>query len=257
MPIQFSSPQSLFSQAIQVHFPQWDKGGVFCNLLGFMVYPGNMEKLNSFIVRNQLEQKAQSRKEVSTYSPSEYARDIEKITEIIGGVENMNSLLFSSQTNTTFNEFSNVIHRGLAVGFIFIEAVSQKISMQNAFNKFSKQSDQIEVEFLWNKKMYTYASFFNNVWREFAPVAHYWAAWAYFKFTADVCEQKIGSIADQQFFSVQRELDGKPNGLEGFFMVADGYLLRASTFVPPTSKNQKTLLEMKKCFYFRHPYYEI
>ncbi|MGV7094506.1 hypothetical protein [Desulfovibrio sp. QI0434] len=259
MAMQSKKTQVMFADAIQIHFPEWDAGAVYGNVLGAMLYPDLGSKWKSFVIRMQLEQKGLSKKErQEEYSSFQCAQDLASLHVYLSDSDNLQKILFSEQTNTPQNEFDEKKHRGQFVGKILRTACRNKVSVHKSFDILAKGEDAIEIKNGRKLKQISRSSFSNRIWKEFSPVAHYWAAYEFFS-SADgswECPPPY-RYPDQHFFSKERFDAGKPNGFRGFLLVADSYLKWATSFVPPTHAQGKTLMEMRESVYFYHPYYEI
>lgn len=247
-----------FSYAINVCFPQWDAGSVYTNILGFMIYPRNEGKRKSFIARSLLEQKIISKNEYNEeYYSDDYANDFASLCKYFNEPQKIHSTLFGVQTNTTINEFAEKLTRGYLLGQVLYFAHFNKTSAQKALNFITKGEDEYVCMITGREEKILCKNFCDKVWKDFSPVAHYWASWAFFYLCKENCESPpSGKYPDRHFFSLERHKTGKPNGFKGFLFVADSFLKWGTTFVPPTSTHRIPLLKMSECYYICHPYYK-
>lgn len=247
-----------FSDAIHVYFPQWDAGSVYTNVLGCMIYPRNEEKRKSFVARSLLEQKIISKNEYSEeYHSEDYANDFASLCKYFNDPQKIHSTLFGAQTNTTINEFAKKLPRGFLTGQLLYIAHLNKTSIQKAFDFLTKGKDEYFCIITGRKEKILCKNFCDKVWKDFSPVAHYWASWVFFFLCRENWESPpSGKYPDRHFFSVERFRDGKPNGFKGFLLVADSFLKWGTIFVPPTSTHRLPLMKMSECYYVCHPFYE-
>lgn len=246
-----------FRKAIDVYFPQWDSGSIYINILGLMLYHGSEDKRKSFVMRLSLEQQMISKKERGiVYLPQDYARDFSSLCNYLCEVDKLHSMMFGLQTNSPKNEFTQKIARGMATGSALYMAYLHNVSVQKGFKMMINNCDEYICMVEGKEEGVSYKYFCDKVWKELSPVAHYWAAWAYFNPCKKDHAAWTKSYPDRHFFSSERLAAGKPNGFEGFLLVADQILDWATSFIPPTSTHRMPILKMSKCYYVNHPFSE-
>lgn len=241
---------------ILITFPQWDEGSAYSNLLSYMVYPDDEDKRKSWLVRLLMEQRllAYTAKNDNAYNDRHLSDDVGTLSQALGGPAEFHKALFTRQHNPTANELQARFPSGYFTGLTLMTALHLNASPQKTFDHLADGADEFQISIADDFFTFKRQSFLNNTWPKFRCVAHYWAAYAYFLLTHHEYWETPPSAPFQQFQSDGLRKRGEPDGFEGFLRLADRYLWKAATTIPPGTRKNTPLLPIQGTVVLDHPW---
>lgn len=235
-----------------INLMEWEPASAWINIFGSMLFPDDQNKRFSWIFRVFLCAKAASYQRLlsnGSLTPSEscskIGQDFSFFAEYMEGPENLTSLLFGAQYNDIESEGKNRIENGMIVGGILLRALNSDSSLQEIAEHYHKEAVTISV---------SAKSILRNLWPQYLPMAHYWAAMVTFANHDGLNLREDITDPNDILYCQQFRDKNIPDGVIGLAKLAESYLFQGINKIPKRTGPRRPLLDISKMFFVLHPF---